>query len=104
MVRSSPDVNSTLGRISKPSMGYEPCDCASCEAMGGTFSEPLARTHQMRVARNESLAVDDLQEPRARRLLIKGRLAEADQLWHSLPAHLQQSIDGRHLGLWNELA
>jgi len=56
----------------------------------------------MRVARRESLAVDDLQELRARRLLIKGRLAEADQLWHGLPARLRQSIDGCHLGLWNE--
>ena len=84
--------------------GYEPCDCASCKEMDGIFSDPLARTHQMRVARSESLAVGDLQEPRARRLLIKGRLAEADQLWHSLPAHLRQSIDGGHLGLWNELA
>lgn len=82
--------------------GYEPCDCASCTRMGGIFSEPLARTHQMRVARRESLAVDDLQELRARRLLIKGRLAEADQLWHGLPARLRQSIDGGHLGLWNE--
>lgn len=84
--------------------GYEPCDCASCEEMGGIFSESLARTHQMRVARSESLAVDDLQDLRARRLLIKGRLAEADQLWHGLPADLHQSIDGGHLGLWNELA
>jgi len=84
--------------------GYEPCDCASCTRMGGIFSEPLARTHQMRVARRESLAVDDLWELRARRLLIKGRLAEADQLWHSLPARLQQSIEGDHLGVWNDLA
>ena len=54
----------------------------------------------MRVARSESLAADDLQELEVRRLLISGRLTEADQLWRSLPVDLQQSISGRHLGLW----
>ena len=82
---------------------YEPCDCASCEEMGRIFSEPLARMHQMRVARSESLAADDLQELEARRLLIKGRLTEADRLWRSLPTRLRRSIDGRHVSLWADL-
>ena len=86
------------------SRDYEPCGCASCEEMGGAFSEPLARTHQLRVARRESLAANDLQQPNALRLLIKGRLTEADQLWHSLPARLRQNIKGGHLGLWADLA
>ena len=92
-----------LGPDLKAVDDYEPCDCASCEKMGGIFSEPLARMHQMRVARSESLAADDLQELEARRLLIRGRLTEADQLWRSLPVDLQQSISGRHLGLWGDL-
>lgn len=84
--------------------GYESCDCISCEEMNGVFSEQLARTHQLRVARSESLAVEELRQSNARHLLIKGRLAEADQLWQSLPTHLRQDIPGAHLGLWQELA
>ena len=84
--------------------GYEPCNCISCEEMNGVFNEQLAKMHQLRAARSESLAVEDLQQLNARHLLIKGRLAEADQLWRSLPRHLRQGIPGDHLDLWQELA
>ena len=100
MTRREFDLGSALEAVED----YEPCGCASCEEMGGVFSESLARTHQLRVARRESLAANDLQQPNALRWMIKGRLTEADQLWRSLPARLGQSIDGRHLGLWADLA
>ena len=84
--------------------GYEPCNCISCEEMGGAFDARLAWIHQLRAARSESLAVEGLQQLDERRLRIRNRLVEADQLWRSLPTYLRQSIPGDHLGMWQGLA
>ncbi len=83
--------------------GYAACGCESCVEMAGVFTKPLARMHQLRAARAEDLALSGVPAG-TRRLLIKGRLADASQMWERLPAPLRQDIDGGHLALWAGLA
>ena len=99
MTRREYDLGPSLEEIP----GYDACDCRSCEEMAGVFDKALARVHQLRAVRAEDLALDGVHGP-TRRLLIKGRLADASQLWQRLPAPLRADIDGGHLALWAELA
>lgn len=79
---------------------YEPCRCAYCQEMDGTWDEMLAAKHQLWWANEESVKLRVLDDVASRRSSIYDRLTEAIGFRDGLDEDLQGEVDARFLDTW----
>lgn len=79
--------------------GYQPCWCASCAAMAGTYDVHEAARHQIRVAHEEAASLRALPVAQ-RRAAVRQRLDDAIGFRDSLPVVLRTRVQADFLDRW----